>query len=48
MKESQAGKAMVLTGRETLRGDALVLLGYCCLFGAAIAAVLAMHGLPVP
>ena len=48
MKNLQARGATALTRSEALRGDALALLGYCFLFGAVIAAVLAMHGVPAP
>ena len=48
MKNLQVRRAKALTRGEALRGDALALLGYCFLFGAVIAAVLAMHGIPAP
>ena len=48
MKNLKARGATALTQGEALRGDALTLLGYCFLFVAVIAAVLAMHGVPAP
>ena len=48
MKNLPTRRATALTRGEALRGDALALLGYCFLFGAVIAAMLAMHGVPAP
>ena len=48
MKDLPARSAKALTSTEALRGDALALLGYSFLFGAAIPAVLAMHVSPAP
>jgi len=38
-------KAAALMRGDTLRTDALALLGYCSLFGSVIGVMLAMHGL---
>jgi hypothetical protein len=48
MSDLRTKKAIALTRSETLRGDAFALLGYCFLFGAVIAAVLAIHALAAP
>lgn len=48
MKNLQARRARALTRGEAPRGAALAMLGYCFLFGAVIAAVLAMQGVPTP
>jgi hypothetical protein len=48
MKDIRTGKAMAVTRSETFRGGAFAPLGYCFLFGAVIAAALAMYGLAAP
>lgn len=48
MTESRVRKAAALVRAETIRADALALLGYCALFASVIIAMLAMHGLPAP
>jgi hypothetical protein len=48
MKYLPIRRATALTRTETLRGDALALLGYCFLFGAVIAAAMAIRSLLAP
>jgi hypothetical protein len=48
MKEIRARRATAAVQSEALWGDALAALGYSFLFGAVIAAVLALHGLAAP
>ena len=48
MTESRVRKAAALVRAETIRADALSLLGYCALFMSVIIAMLAIHGLPAP
>jgi len=45
MTQSRVRKAAPLVRAETIRADALALLGICALFASVIVAVLAMHGL---
>jgi hypothetical protein len=48
MRDMRTRGAIAMSWSETFRGDAFALLGYCFLFGAVIAAVLALHGLAAP
>jgi hypothetical protein len=48
MRDMRTRGAIAMSRSETFRGDAFALLGYCFLFGAVIAAVLALHGLAAP
>jgi hypothetical protein len=45
MTEFRVRKAAALVRAETIRADALALLGYCSLFASVIGVVLAIHGL---
>jgi hypothetical protein len=45
MTESRVRKDAALVRAETIRADALALLGYCAIFASVIGVVLAMHGL---
>ena len=48
MTHMRTRKAIAVTQSDTFRGDAFALLGYCFLFGAVIAVVLAVRGLAAP
>jgi hypothetical protein len=48
MTEFRVRKAAALVRAETIRADALALLGYSALFAFVVIAMLAMSGLPAP
>jgi len=48
MRYMPGRRATALARREILLGDALALSGYCALFGAVIAAAMAIRSLLAP